>query len=119
MKHLAVQPVLFLFLIALTSCNNSSQPTGTGPTQVVGTAKRYQLKGKVVSVDKQAHMLNVDGQEIPGFMSAMTMPYNVKPEGELDKLSQGDSITAEVVIQGDNSWLENIKVTGHGALTPK
>ena len=119
MKHLALQPVLFLFLIALTSCNNSSQPTVGQPTPVTGAAKRYHLTGKVVSVDKQAHMLNIDGQEIPGFMSAMTMPYNVKPEGELDSLSQGDSITADIVIQGDSSWLENVKVTAHGAPSPK
>jgi protein SCO1/2 len=82
---------------------------------VKATAKRYHLKGKVVSVDNQAHMLNVDGEAIPGFMSAMTMPYTVKPATELDKLSPGDSITADVVLEGDNAWLENIGVTAHGA----
>jgi protein SCO1/2 len=64
-------------------------------------------------VDKRANMLNVDGEAIPGFMAAMTMPYNVKPATELDKLSPGDIIVADVVVQGDNSWLENIAVTGH------
>jgi len=89
------------------------------PPQVKADAKRYHLTGKVVSVDKQAHMLNIDGDAIPGFMSAMTMPYNVKPESQLDKLSPGDSITADVVLEGDNAWLENIAVTAHAAAPVK
>jgi protein SCO1 len=101
-----------LFGLLTISCNNSPNQPAAHQTE---SAKRYQLKGKVVSVDKQAHMLNVDGEAIPGFMSAMTMPYNVKPETQLDKLSPGDAITADVVVQGDDSWLENISVTSHSA----
>ena len=94
MKYLTIPIAVALLLSCLAACNSSTQPTVVQPTPVTGTAKRYHLTGKVVSVDKQAHMLNVDGEAIPGFMSAMTMPYNVKPESQLDKLSSGDSITS-------------------------
>jgi protein SCO1 len=115
LKHLTIPIAVALLLSCLMSCNSSNQPTVVMPQQVKAAAKRYHLTGKVVSVEKQAHMLNVDGEAIPGFMSAMTMPYNVKPESQLDKLSPGDSITADVVLEGDNAWLENIAVTAHGA----
>jgi Cu/Ag efflux protein CusF len=106
---------LFLLLVTLVACNkDANQPTVAVPPQATA-AKRYHLQGKVVSVDKRANMLNVDGEAIPGLMAAMTMPYNVKPETQLDKLSPGDAITADVVVQGDNSWLENIAVTGHSS----
>ena len=94
----------------IIACNNVPNRPATEPAQ---STNRYHLKGKVVSVDKQAHVLNVDGEAIPGFMSAMTMPYNVKAESELDKLAPGESITADVVVQGDDSWLENVRVTVH------
>ncbi len=94
-------------LLTTISCNKATK-TADAP----GT-KRYHLKGKVVSVDKQAKMVNVDADAIPDFMGAMTMPYTVKPESELDKLSPGDAITADVVAQDDKYWLENITVTGH------
>jgi len=84
-----------------------------------GGAKRYQLKGKIVSIDKQSGMLNVDSEDIPGFMAAMTMPYAVKPATELNRLSTGDSITADVVLQKEDYWLENVKVTGHSSAPPK
>ena len=103
-----------LLLAALTfACNKSSNQS----TQV--TAKRYHLKGKVVSIDKKANMANIDGEDIPGFMGAMTMPYTVKPASELDKLAPGDAITADVVVQDDNSWLENVAVTGRSAPATK
>ena len=94
-------------IVALTiSCTKS-------PNQ--SAAKRYHLKGKVVSVDTRAKMLNVDSEAIPDFMAAMTMPYEVKPESELGKLSPGDAITADVVVGDEKAWLENIAVTRHAA----
>jgi Uncharacterized conserved protein len=102
---------LLLTFAALTiSCHKS-------PAQ--SNAKRYHLKGKVVSVDTRAKMVNVDSEDIPGFMPAMTMPYEVKPESDLQKLSPGDEITADVVVQDDKGWLEKIVVTKHAGATPK
>lgn len=113
MRRFAIYSVIAIGLIAQIACNNAAnQPTVVMPAQVSAKAKRYLLKGKVIAIDKQAHMLNVDGEEIPGFMSAMTMPYPVKPESALDKLSTGESITADIVVAGDSSWLENIVVVG-------
>ena len=100
----------------MLSCNKSAnQPGATSQA----TSKRYHLKGKVVSIDKRANMANIDGEDIPGFMGAMTMPYVVKPASELDKLAPGDAITADVVVQDDDSWLENIAVTGHSSAASK
>ena len=98
----------------LSSCNRAAQPP-VETTQAGSQAKRHRLKGKVVSVDKQAKMVNVDAEAIPDFMGAMTMPYSVKPERDLEKLSPGDAITADVVVQDDKYWLENIAVLGHPA----
>jgi protein SCO1/2 len=116
LKGLVAGAALLVLLLSLVACNKGeNQPTVVMPPQVTAGAKRYHLQGKVVSVDKRANMLNVDGEAIPGFMAAMTMPYNVKPATQLDQLSPGDAITADVVLQGDNSWLENIAVTGHAS----
>jgi Cu/Ag efflux protein CusF len=115
MKAVVINAILLMTLTALTACNSGShQPNVNVPSSVqASTAKRYHLKGKVVSIDKPSKMAIIDGEDVPGFMAAMTMPYQVKPETELDKLSAGDSITADIVVQDDNGWLENIVVTEH------
>lgn len=74
----------------------------------LATTKRYPLTGKVVFIDKATHSINVDGDEVPGFMAAMIMPYPVKDAGVLDKVAPGDRIKAEIVIRSDGAYLENI-----------
>jgi protein SCO1/2 len=94
-----------------TSCNKSStQPSSQQAS--APAAKHYQLKGKVVSIDKQSKMVNVDSEAIPGYMDAMTMPYVVKPESELDQLKPGEPITADLIVQDESAWLENIAAAG-------
>lgn len=105
----------FCVLLAMAGCTRSAnQPGATSPTTNV---KRYHLRGKIVSIDKRANLANIDGEEIPGFMGAMTMPYVVKPASELDKLAPGDAITADVAVQDENSWIENVTVTAHATST--
>ncbi|MGA7514616.1 MAG: SCO family protein, partial [Candidatus Sulfotelmatobacter sp.] len=83
-----------------------------GPSQP--SVKRFAFKGKVMSVDKNARTANIDNEPIPGFMDAMVMPYTIKPASALDQLQPGDSISADVVVQPDNTyWLENVKVVAH------
>jgi len=113
MRFLAIGAAIILVPFVFVSCNQgSNQPRVQNPVQVQ-PAKRYHLKGKVVSVDQRARMANIDAEAIPGFMEAMVMPYPVKPADELNKLSAGDTITADVVVQNDEAWLENVLVTAH------
>jgi len=86
-----------------------SDTKAAGGTQLA-TSKRYPLTGKVVSVDKATHSINVDGDDIPGFMAAMTMPYQVKDAGILEKVAPGDRIKAEIVMGSDGAYLENVLV---------
>ncbi len=93
--------ILLLLVIALFSaCARESQPI-----------KRYALTGKVVSTDTATSKVVVDHKDIPGFMDAMTMGYKVKDASALQSLAPGDEISADVVVQGTNHWLENIHVT--------
>ena len=93
------------------ACNRGTSQSSAANLQ---PAKRYALKGKVVSLDKQAGTANINNDPIPGFMDAMIMPYPIKPPTALDQLQAGDSITADVVVaEPGKYWLENVKVTGH------
>ena len=64
-------------------------------------------------------MVNVDSEAIPGYMDAMTMPYVVKPESELDKLKPGEPITADLIVQDESAWLDNIVIANPPATEKK
>jgi hypothetical protein len=78
--------------------------------QPAGGPQRYSLKGRVVSVETAKQQVVVDADDIPGFMMAMTMGYSVKNTNLLTPLSPEDKITADVVVNGNDVYLENIVV---------
>ncbi len=91
---------------------------GSGPaTNTPGsTAKRYPLKGKVVSVDKRAKKAKVDHEAIEGYMPAMEMDFPIHEDWIWDELQPGAEIRAELVV--DNTakepyWLEHIGIVAH------
>ena len=69
--------------------------------------QRYDLKGKVVSVDKAHRQASIAHEAIKGYMDAMTMTYEIKDKWALDAMEPGASITATLVVQGAKSWIEN------------
>ena len=70
--------------------------------------KEYTFHGKVVSVDKNAKALSVNGEKVEGWMDAMTMNYRVDDPSIFDKVKAGDQITA-TVYDGDYS-LHKVKI---------
>jgi protein SCO1 len=102
-------------MAVLAACGPSHNATRSGneadnhATDAKDTSvKRYTLTGRVVSIDKPTGSINVDGDAIPGFMAAMSMPYQVRDASTLDKLASGDQIKAEIVMGNDGAYLENI-----------
>jgi protein SCO1/2 len=94
--------------LGISGCKKSAPQVTQQP------AKRYHLVGKVVSIDKDQASVMVDGQEIVGFMGAMTMPYTVRDAKALTPLGPGDEISADVVMDDQGAYLENIVVTKKG-----
>ncbi len=58
----------------------------------------YHLRGKVVSTDAAHGIVVLDHEAIPGFMGAMTMPYQLKDPSILSELHPGDVITSDVLV---------------------
>ena len=80
-------------------------------SRLTGPEERYQLKGKVVNVDKRGSTVTISHEDIPDLMEAMTMPFALKDRRLLDQLAEGDGIQATLVVAGPHSWLENVVVT--------
>lgn len=96
-----VSIILLLLCAAIPAC----QP----PKTVEG--KRYELKGKVVSVDRAQQRVTIAHEEIRGFMEAMTMPFTLKDTAIIRDISPNDSIQATLVVAEDSFWLEDVVIT--------
>ncbi|HYH86108.1 MAG TPA: SCO family protein [Pyrinomonadaceae bacterium] len=73
--------------------------------------RRYDLKGKVVSVDRVKGAVTVDHEDIAGFMPAMRMPFPLHDADVLKEVDGGDVIQATLVVTDESYRLENIFLT--------
>ena len=75
------------------------------------TEKHYDLKGKVVAVDKAQHLLTIAHEDIKDYMPGMTMPFTVKEDWVFEIAAPGNQISATLVVDGTQTWLEDVVIT--------
>ena len=129
-QSLAQRPAIFClcallaFFAACKRGPSENRPSENGPSETAAPkaqagARRYSLKGMVVSIDQRAGKATINNEPISGFMDQMVMAYTIRPSAALDRLQPGDSITADVVVDPDKYWLENVKVVAHSPTPAK
>jgi protein SCO1/2 len=100
--------LLFLLTVCFVSACQKTPPQNANAS---GETKRYNLKGKVVSVDKAKKEAKIQHDDIPGFMDAMTMPFPIRADWVWEDLTPGAEIRAELVVDEKmNYWLENVGI---------
>lgn len=73
-------------------------------------AKQYPATAMVLTVDTAKNVMLVSCQDIPGFMSAMTMPLTVKDRKELAGLAPGNIVEFMLVVHRKTSYAEHVRV---------
>ncbi len=102
--------ILFLILLPILLFTACQKPATQNTS---GEAKRYDLKGKVVSVDREKRRAKIDHEAIPDLMPAMEMEFPIHEDWVWDDLVPGSEIRAKLVV--DNSakepyFLENVGI---------
>ncbi len=98
MRKYGVWIALFVSVLLISGCRRAPE-------------NRYELRGTVVSVDKAQRQAVIEHEEIPGLMHAMTMPFNVREDWVLEALAPGQSVEAALVVKGDRSWIEDVRIS--------
>jgi protein SCO1/2 len=70
----------------------------------------------VLKVDRTRLMFTASIQEIPGFMAAMAMPFEVRQRKDLDGLAPGAAVEFTLVIRGTSSYAERIRVVRYQSI---
>lgn len=73
-------------------------------------AQEYSVSGMVLSVDRSRNTFTASIQAIPGFMAAMSMPFEVRQRKELDGLAPGTDVTFMLVVERTSSHAERIHI---------
>ena len=73
-------------------------------------ATQYSASGMVLKVDRVHKSFIVSCDSIPGFMDAMTMPFDVHETKELEGLTPGTMVDFTLIVEGASSYAEHVHV---------
>jgi protein SCO1/2 len=69
----------------------------------------YAVRGLLLKIDERTRSLLISCELIPGYMDAMVMAFNVGDTAQLDNLQVGTLIDFDLVVDGDKSYVQNIR----------
>lgn len=93
-------------VLYFAGCSRKAAP----PAPQARSAQQYHVRGIVVASDAKTGEVTLDAEAIPGYMAAMTMPYQLRQPEIASELHRGDTITATMTPEGGNDVLDEIVV---------
>lgn len=100
-------------LALLPACRDKSAvatPQGTGTNTASGKVDVYAVKGEIRQLNADGKTVVVKHEAVPGYMPAMTMPFEVKNTNELRGLRSGDLISFRMLVTKDEGWIDQVRV---------
>lgn len=95
-------------LLILTACHRSAQ------TKENNGIRQYQARGIIRGFAPDRKTIEIEHEDIPGFMPSMTMPFSVPEPKDIATLAMGDAISFRLSITNQDSWVDQIKKINAG-----
>jgi Cu/Ag efflux protein CusF len=96
---------ILMLAAALVGCNRGPAPR----TESNDPVRQYAMRGVVLRLDPEGHIATIKNEKIEGWMESMTMDFPVKDQADFAKLRAGDTIRANVFVQGLEYWVGNVQ----------
>ncbi len=94
--------VVACFALLLVACQGTLQEA----------TRTYQVKGRIISIPADKKSVVIRHEDIPGFMSSMTMSFPVKDSNVLTNLAPNDLVNFELIVTPHESWISRLEKTG-------
>jgi protein SCO1/2 len=100
-------PLMLSVMVALYGCNRA-------PAAADATARHYEARGIIRGFAPDRSTVDVEHEDIRGFMPSMTMPLAVHNPKEIVDLKTGDAISFRLNVADQDVWIDNIKKIAPG-----
>ena len=72
-------------------------------------AEHYDTRGVVRGFSPDRSAIEIQHENIPGFMPSMTMPFVARDRKEIADLKTGDAISFRITVTQKDFWIDNVK----------
>ena len=100
--------IMLSALVLLVSSCSSNPPAEEAPVEPT-IQSVHAARGVIEAIDEESARLTIAHEEMPDFMDAMTMPFEVGDTAEIAGLSVGDKIAFELVMATTKSFIRDIQ----------
>jgi protein SCO1 len=107
--------VLSLLALALASaCQKGPGVAGNGGGAASAQTNRqiFSVRGVVVGVNLRDKTVEIKHEAVPGYMPAMTMPFEVKDTNELAGLEPGAPVSFRLTVTDREGWIDQVRKLG-------
>src|SRR5688572_33511336 len=91
--------IILLLAILAVSCTSEKRTT-------------YQVKGVIREISADRMQARIEHENIPDYMEAMTMMFDVKDSNELANLQPNDQVSFRMIVTEKDGWIEQVKKIG-------
>lgn len=88
--------------LLLAGCGKKEESTGD-------QVRHYEARGMVRNTPPDHKTLEVEHEDIPGFMPSMRMPFIVREAKEIANVQIGDAISFRLNVTQRDSWIDRVK----------
>src|ERR1039457_5875630 len=90
-------------LLVVVGCNRATTETPNSST------RRYDARGIIRAVAPNRQAIDVEHEDIRGFMPSMTMSFSVRDSKQIAGMRIGDAISFRLTVTDNDSWIDQIK----------
>jgi protein SCO1/2 len=90
-------------LLVLVACNRSAQTADNNRD------RHYDVRGIIRGFAPDHRAIEVEHEDVRGFMPSMTMPFSVQDPKQTAGLVMGDAISFRLTVTDKDSWIDQIK----------
>lgn len=72
-----------------------------------GADRTFDVRGRVAGLGGDGRTVFVEHEEVPGYMPAMTMPFEAR--ADLPALDVGDAVAFRLVVGPEQAWIEGVE----------
>jgi protein SCO1/2 len=99
----------FAILIGTLGVSSCKRSESSIRRAIEPPARTFTVQGILRAIDFAGKSVTVEHEDIPDFMPAMAMPFDVKNMAEVELLKAGDAIEFKLVVAEKSSWIEGVK----------
>ncbi len=88
--------------LLVAACHKEAEPASV-------SAQRYEVRGVVRGLPPDRRTIEIEHENIPGFMPRMTMPFAVRDEKEIAEAKVGDAVSFRLNLTARDAWIDQLR----------